>query len=309
MKTNLTPFEKHGRLCVKGTDLVDVKGNLVRLHGPSTFGLMWAPEYVDFECFKDMRDDFNSNAIRLAMYTIEWGGYCSNGDKEKIRQIVDDGVRYATELGMYVIIDWHVLHDEDPLVYADEAERFFDLVSKKYADHENVIYEICNEPNNSGTWDKVTEYANRIIPVIRKNAPEAVIVVGTPVWSQNVDEAADKPLAFDNIMYSMHFYAAEHHTYIRNKLVYAHEKGLPVMISECNITMACGDGVYDYEQADKWMSLMDEYGLSIFVWSLKNNAHSSSLFKESCSKISGWSDDELTEAGLWMKKYYLELEQ
>lgn len=48
------------------------------------------------------------------MYTEEYNGYCSGGNQAELKKLIDKGVRYATELGMYVIIDWHVLNDRTP---------------------------------------------------------------------------------------------------------------------------------------------------------------------------------------------------
>lgn len=62
-----------------------------------------------------------------------------------MKKLVDSGVSYASRLDMYVIIDWHILSDFDPNINADEAENFFNEVSKKYADSDHVLYEICNE--------------------------------------------------------------------------------------------------------------------------------------------------------------------
>ena len=142
-----TPLENHGALQVKGTQLVDKNGDSYQLKGVSTHGLAWFPEYVNKDAFQTLRDDWGANVIRLAMYTDENGGYCTDGNQDQLKQLVSDGVEYATELGMYVIIDWHVLHDQDPTVYQGEAEAFFAEMSAKYAKYDNVIYEICNEPN------------------------------------------------------------------------------------------------------------------------------------------------------------------
>ncbi len=47
-----------------------------------------------------------------------------------------------------------------------------------------------------------------VIPVIRENDKDAVIIVGTPTWSQDVDQAAASPISgYKNIMYAFHFYA------------------------------------------------------------------------------------------------------
>ena len=51
--------------------------------------------------------------VELLTFLKEDGGYCSGGDKEQLKQLVKDGVSYATDLGMYVIVDWHILSDGD----------------------------------------------------------------------------------------------------------------------------------------------------------------------------------------------------
>ena len=61
------------------------------------------------------------------------------------------------------------------------------------------------------TWADVKSYAEEVIPIIRKNTKDALIIVGTPTWSQDVDIAAEDPVTgYDNIMYAVHFYAATH---------------------------------------------------------------------------------------------------
>ena len=73
---------------------------------------------------------------------------------------------------MYVIIDWHILSDNDPNTNKKEAKKFFKEMSKLYADYDNVIYEICNEPNGGITWQgNVKPYAQRIVERIRAQSP------------------------------------------------------------------------------------------------------------------------------------------
>ncbi|SEF40929.1 endoglucanase [Eubacterium ruminantium] len=298
-----TEFEKHGKLSVSGVDIVDKDGKKYQLHGVSTHGIAWFPDYVNKDAFKTLRDDWGVNLIRLAMYTDEGMGYCTDGNKDEIRALVEKGVDAATELGMYVIIDWHILHDLTPLTYKDEAVSFFTEMSKKYADHDNVIYEICNEPNGGTSWSDVKSYAEEVIPVIRKNAPDSIIIVGTPNWSQDVDKAAADPLSFDNVMYAVHFYAATHKDDIRNKAIEARKSGAPVFISEFSICDASGNGGIDYDSAEEWMKYLDENDMSYAIWSLCNKDETAALIAPSCNKKSGWSEDELSETGKWYKKH------
>lgn len=301
--TDSTPYSQHGRLSVNGTTLTDEHGAVFQLQGVSTHGIGWFPQYVNEDTFAEL-EDWGANAVRLAMYTAE-GGYCEGGDanKDKLKNLIDTGVQAATNLGMYVIMDWHVLNDHDPWTYADEAEKFFAEMSEKYKDYGNVIYEICNEPNSGPDWSSVKSYAEKIIPVIRENAPDAIIIVGTPTWSQDVDKAAADPITdYDNIMYALHFYADTHRDYLRDRMKKAIDSGLPVIVSEFGICDASGNGGNNYDEGNKWIEAMDDYNVSYFIWNLSNKTETSALISSSCSKLSGFADSELSDSGRWYKE-------
>lgn len=290
-----------GALHVEGTQLTDSHGNAVQLKGISTHGIAWFPGYINSECFGELRREWNANVIRLAMYTAETNGYCSGGNQEEQRQLVKDGVRYATENDMYVIIDWHILSDCNPNMHLEEAKAFFGELSAEFADYDNVLYEICNEPNGGTDWQEIKSYAEEVIPVIRENAPESIILVGTPNWSQYVDRAAADPITgYDNLMYVLHFYAATHKEELRNTMVSAVEAGLPVFVTEYGICDASGNGALDIGQAELWVSTMNEYGISYAAWNLSNKNESSAILLPDCQKTSGFTEADLTESGKWL---------
>ena len=291
---------QNGALHVEGSQLVDAAGDPVQLRGVSTHGLAWYPQYVNEELFSELREDWGANAVRFALYSDEEGGYATDGRRVELNDLVLKGVEYATAADMYAIVDWHILSDGNPRTHAWAAEEFFKLVSARLADHDNVIYEICNEPNGKTAWADVKAYAAEIIPVIRANDPDAVIVVGTPTWSQDIQDAAADPLSEDNIMYALHFYAATHQQPLRDRMAAAVEAGLPVFVSEFGICDASGSGAVDYASADAWVSLMDDLGVSYVCWNLSNKEEASALFKSDVSKTSGFSLDDLSEEGLWL---------
>ena len=107
----------YGRLHVEGTYLADKDDKLVQLRGVSTHGLGWFPQYVNEAAIRQFNEEWGCNVFRLAMYTAEGAGYCTNGDdqKEKLKALVHKGVEAAIEEDMYVIIDWHVLHPHSSL--------------------------------------------------------------------------------------------------------------------------------------------------------------------------------------------------
>ena len=295
---------EHGALKLDGTQLVDQNGNDIQLYGMSTHGIAWFPQFVSYDSFKTLRDDWNTNCVRLAMYTHEYNGYCAGGDQDYLKSLVRTGVDAATDLGMYVIIDWHVLQEQDPNVYKDQAKDFFKEMSETYADHTNVLYEICNEPNGYATWDSVKSYAEEIIPIIRENDPDAVIIVGTPTWSQDIDKAQANPLDYDNVLYALHFYAGTHKDVLWNRLDSCVQNGLPVFVSEFGMCDASGNGANDFNSTESWFDIIEKYNISFCCWNLANKDEASSVFKSSCSKTSDWTEDDLSESGKWIRDYF-----
>lgn len=294
-------YSEAGALHVEGIQLTDSKGEPIQLRGTSTHGLAWFPKYVNQEFFLELGREWNVNVVRLAMYTAESGGYCTDGDREELKQLVKDGVEYATRADLYVIVDWHILSDGNPHTYKEEAKQFFAEISEEFATYENIIYEICNEPNGNVSWEDVKAYAEEIIPVIRANDEDAVIIVGTPTWSQDVDKAAANPItSYDNIMYALHFYAATHTDWLRDRMVNALEAGLPVFVSEFGTCDASGNGGIDYVQSNAWIQKMDEYGVSYVTWNLSNKGETSAIFLPGCYKTAGFTEEDLSENGKWI---------
>ena len=297
-----TPVKKNGRLSVKGTRLVNSQGKAVVLKGVSTHGINWFPQYVNKAAFKTLRDNWGVNCIRLAMYTEEYNGYCSGGNQAELRKLINNGVKYATELGMYVIIDWHILSDGNPVKNKKQAMSFFKYMAKKYKNQNNIFYEICNEPNGDTSWNTIKSYASSVIKIIRKYDKKNIILVGTPTWSQDVDVAADSPIkGYSNIMYTFHFYAATHSDSYRQKVQAAIQKGLPVFVSEFGISESSGNGRIDKNEANKWMQFLKKNKISYVCWSLCNKNESCSLLKSSCSRTGNFKKSDLSQAGLWYK--------
>ena len=291
-----------GALRVKGNKLVDKKGKAIQLKGVSTHGLAWYPGYVNNACFRQLRTKWHANVVRLALYTEEYGGYCAGGDQTDLLNLVKKGVRLATKNDLYVIVDWHILQDGDPNMHVADAKRFFSKVSSTFKSNNNVIYEICNEPNGGTTWSQIKRYAKKVIPVIRKNDPDAVVLVGTPTWSQEIDKAAASPLKYSNVMYTMHFYAATHKDDLRNRLASEVKGGLPVFVSEFGICDASGNGSIDKASANSWVTTMKSLGVSWCMWSLCNKAESASILKSDCMATSGFRRGDLSTSGAWLLK-------
>jgi endoglucanase len=287
---------ENGWLSVRGTQLVNEKGQAVVLHGMSSHGLQWFSQFTTADAI-GATAAYGANLFRIAVYTVQ-GGYLSRRSAmlKKLYRAVDA----AISRNMYVIIDWHILKDGNPKKHQKAAKDFFRKVSRRYGKTPNVIYEICNEPNKKGTWKRIRSYANAVIPVIRKNAPSSVILVGTPTWSQDVDTAAGSPLPYPNLMYTCHFYAGTHGEWLRGKVREALGRGLPVFISEWGSSRASGSGGVYTEEADRWISFMEQHKLSWTNWSFCNKAESSAALDAKANPEDGLTPEELSASGRYV---------
>jgi len=286
-----------GKLHVVGTELYDQNGQRVVLRGVSTHGLSWFPQYVNNKLFHQLSKEWNTNLVRLAMYSDDY----VNGDRKKNLEVLRKGVEYAIANDMYVMVDWHILTDNNPNINLAEAINFFNEVAKEYANVPNVIFEICNEPNGDCTWQDIKEYANIIIPVIRRHMPDALVLVGTPNFDREIQEPAADPLTFDNVMYSFHFYATSHRDEFRAKLREVVGKGTPIFITESGLCEASGDGKIDFESVKTWYALLDSLHLSYTIWSLSNKEEESAMVKDNSSAEFYLTDDDLTLSGKFAK--------
>lgn len=286
-----------GQLQVEGTYLTDSQGNHVVLRGVSTHGLQWFPQFVNDSLFGQLSDEWDCNLVRLAMYSKD---YCEGNANEDLR-ILHEGIDACIAHDMYVLVDWHILEDSDPNQNIEHAKVFFDQISKEYANVPNLIFEICNEPNGLTTWYDVSNYANQIIPVIRANSPQAVVIVGTPEYDRNLMSAVRYPLPFENVMYTLHFYAATHDRDLRAELLDALDAGLPVFITECGLSEHTGDGAANFDSAVAWFDTLAEHEVSFTIWSLCNKPETSAFIRSTSSATTRLEDKDLTPVGLWCR--------
>lgn len=295
-KDNLVSY--NGKLKLDGVDLVNQYNEKIQLRGISTHGIQWYSKYANEEVIKQLRDEWNANVIRIAMYTEE-NGYIQN---KSLKNKVEEIVGIAIKLDMYVIIDWHILSDNNPNIHKEEAKKFFDEMSKKYKNVPNVIFEICNEPNGNVNWNNdIKPYAEEIIKIIRNNSKDSIIIVGTGTWSQDVHDAANNPLKYENIMYACHFYSGTHKSWLRDRIELARSKGIAIIISEFGVSNADGTGGVFKEETLKWLDYLNSKNISWINWSLSDKNETSALLKPG-TPTNDISDKYLSESGKIIKE-------
>ena len=289
-----TPVEKYGFLQVKGVKLTDKTGAPIALHGVSYGWHNFWPRFYNEQSVKWLAKDWHVLVVRAAIGAEPKDGYIDNPKLAmKCAEAVIDG---AIKSGIYVIADWHS-HN----INLDSATQFFTAIAKKYHNYPNIIYELYNEPDYE-SWQDVKQYAEKLIAVIRRYDEKNVILVGCPHWDQDIHLPAADPIAnVQNVMYTVHFYAATHKEWLRRRCDSALAKGLPVFISELGGMEASGDGALDIPEWNNWIEWADKRDISWVTWSVSDKDETCSMLQKSANSYGGWKDADLKESGIYTK--------
>ncbi|WP_101784755.1 cellulase family glycosylhydrolase [Nonomuraea indica] len=299
-----TPVGINGRLRVCGVHLCNQYGRPVQLRGMSSHGLQWFADCYDEASLDALAHDWKADLFRISMYVQE-GGY--ETDPARFTREVNRLVDMAEARGMYAVVDFHTLTPGDPTYNLDRAKTFFAAVSARNAAKDNVIYEIANEPNGV-SWATIRSYAEQVIPVIRANDPDAVVIVGTRAWSSlgvseggNENEVVANPVNAANVMYAFHFYAASHTDSYRQTVARAATR-LPLFVSEFGTVTYTGGGQLDLASTTAWLDLLDQHRISYANWTYSDAPESSAAFRPgTCGGGVYAGTGVLNESGVYLR--------
>ena len=227
---NLTAFPSNsGRLHVSGSKLMNERNEEVVLNGVS----------VEYDLLK-LENIFNDNHLGIAR---KWGTnvfriFVDNGlyqgnfidNKDEYTEKIIETIDKVIENDMYVILNWN------PGPHTSKEEHAIDLftrISSHYKNNPYIIYEIWNEAYGSEVdWQVMKDYANTIIPIIRSNAPDSIILVCTPNGTTIFDTINSDPLNYNNLMYVLHNYTEGMTDTSYEKARSAIRLGIPIFVTE-----------------------------------------------------------------------------
>jgi endoglucanase len=283
--------DMYGQLKVEGNKLLDEKGQPVVLRGMCLYWSQWKGQFYNTDCVKWLRDDWKCTVVRASM-GVESGGYLTNpaAEEKKVMTVV----QACIDLGIYVIIDWH---DHNAQNHKNEAIAFFKKMATEYGEFPNVLYEIFNEPLQV-SWDNVVKpYSEAVIKEIRAIDPDNIIIVGTPTWCQDVHLAAANPVKGDNLAYGLHYYAATHKQWLRDRAKAALNQGIALFVSEFGTCQSTGSGVLDYVESGLWFDFMEANAVSWCNWSIADLTETSAALKPGSSGTGKWTSSNLSDSG------------
>lgn len=294
------PVQQHGQLKVKGSQLVDKNEAPVALHGMSFGWSCFHPRFYTAGAVKTLANDWKCTVVRASLGVEPVKGYLEDSATQmKLMKTVIDA---CIKEGVYVIIDWH-----SHSINLNQARAFFKTMATNYHQYPNIIYEVFNEPDDE-TWPQVKAYAEDIIASIRAIDKNNIILVGSPRWDQDVHlPAADPIKGYENIMYTMHFYAGTHKQWLRDRTDEAIAKGLPIFVSECAGMEATGDGPIDSAEWQRYIDWMQQRNISWVTWSVSDKEETCSVLNPSAASDGNWRDKDIKEAGKKAKAYLHQL--
>ena len=171
----------------------------------------WNREY--FEAVKSWR----ANIIRFPVHPAAWR---SRG-KEAYLRLLDDGVQWATELGLYVNIDWHSIGNLCTEMYQSnyyettrkETYEFWRTMAGHFKDHTTVaFFELFNEPTvingqlGRCSWQDWKAMNEEMIGIIRAHGSRAIPLVAGFDWGYDLKPVATDPIDALDIAYVSHPY-------------------------------------------------------------------------------------------------------
>jgi len=279
-------FGQMSQIKVEGNKLVKEDGNVIIFRGvnASDPGKLDNDGHWNLEYFQEAKN-WGANIIRFPVHPVRWRSY---GEKA-YQNLLDQGIKWATEVGLYVIIDWHSIGNLRTGLYQNdmydtdlkETFRFWRTMSKHFKGNTTVaFFELFNEPTlyngelGTCTWQQWKEIMEELIGIVRANGSEAIPLVAGFNWAYDLTEVRNHPIDAEGIAYVSHPYPQKRDRPWEEKWSmdwgYVAEK-YPVILTEVGF---CGPDdlsahvpvISDESYGDALVQYCDERGISYVVW-------------------------------------------
>jgi|GEM_PF-5518291 endoglucanase len=312
-------YKKRGKIVKKGNKLVGSDGKDIVITGIGTHSLseynnLYTPEVMKTLIYNGI------NCIRISVYLsdnqfIKSSGRTSLGwlnHSDELKRIINELIEVATESGLYIILDWHSFHAKDGgdvTQYTAEQQEFFTYFSNKYANKDNIIYELHNEPYKN-TASELLDGVKKCASIIRNNNPDAVLITGhgsDGTWVMNSLFNETNNL---NIFISPHLYTGEQNVdFIKDCI----RSTAPIFVTEWGNSSLSGDDTPNDTMAQAMFDYCHQEGISYCLWKLTYQAMDTAILNYDNNRATysygygGWRNSDLSHNGKFyfknIKKY------
>jgi endoglucanase len=203
---------------VEGNKFVNLKGETIIFRGLAISD----PDKLDdqgywnkkhFEKVKEM----GATIVRIPVHPVAWRDRTPEG----YLKLLDEAVKWCTELEIYVIIDWHSIGNlemelfQNPMYNTTKREtyEFWRTIAGHFRGNNTVaFYEIFNEPTHwfgllgIMTWSDWKKINEDIINLIRAYDKETIPLVAGFDWAYDLSQIRYEPINAEGIAYVTHPY-------------------------------------------------------------------------------------------------------
>ena len=232
-----------GKLSKSGKYLVDKNGNNIDLQGIGTHHLT---QYSNLHTLNSLRilKYCGINCVRMSAYLLNHNFTYSDGQSspgyipspDSIKAEMDRIIGYCVQLGLYVIVDWHVWSGGGEHLSTSDAVEFFTYFANKYYNVDNVLYELANEPF-SDTLADIVSHCSTLRTLIKSYVTNPVLITGVRSFTDGATEMYEALQAenIDDIFISQHRYSGGASL---SKFQTWWNDGIPLFITEWSNTSA-----------------------------------------------------------------------
>ena len=224
--------------------------------------------------------DMGATLVRLPVHPAAWRERTPTGYLELLDQAVD----WCTDLGLYVIVDWHSIGNlqsgmfQDPMYETSTAETlaFWRTIAQHFKGHNTVaFYELFNEPTHyngmlgSESWTEWRELIEEMIRVIRYWDRERIPLVAGFDWAYDLNSLHYEPVRAEGIGYVTHPYANKRpqpwEPRWEENFAFAADK-YPLIATEIGFGFKGDEAVDDNHYGNRITRFLEQRGISWLAW-------------------------------------------
>lgn len=168
------------------------------------------------EIFEEIAS-WGANVVRIPVHPVAWRGR----GRSSYLELLDEAVTWATELELYLMIDWHSIGNLETGLFQhpmydttkQETMEFWRTIAARYKDVPTVaFYDLFNEPTKyngqlgTTTWSKWKAFNEELIGIIYAHDRNVIPLVSGFNWAYDLTPVADEPIEAEGIGYVSHPY-------------------------------------------------------------------------------------------------------
>lgn len=319
-----------GKLHKNGKYIVDENDVPVELRGIGTHHLLQYKNLHNRKAFDSLRR-MGVNMIRPSAYLEDYNFLGSDGETaygyisrpEETRAEIEKIIKICIDLGLYVLLDWHVFYDSNMIAgqtytgyarfHETEALEFFEYFTEKYGDYPNMIYDLCNEPYFASESD-IVQFVQAVRAVIVENVDEPVMTCGygagqtNDTWYTRSKRLYDAFVAagITDVFVAPHIYGSN----ITTPAQQLWDENIPIFCTEWGNSQGSGDGAGNDTAALANTNWFHEHAVAQSFWKFTDQTMTTSVLQNqgiinSEKWLDGFNWSDLSHNGvLHLNKYY-----